>query len=66
MRRIHTARTEVLHRIEELEAADTSEHVLAAEAVEKIDRYERRVLSQRRKALRALNNLASKIIAAPE
>jgi hypothetical protein len=66
MRRIHTARTAVLHRIGELEAADTSEHVLAAEAVEKINRYERRVLSRRRKALRALNNPASKIIAARE
>jgi hypothetical protein len=66
MRRIHTARTAVLYRIGELEATDTSEHVLAAEAVEKINRYERRVLSRRRKALRALNNPASKIITAHE
>jgi hypothetical protein len=66
MRRIHTARTAVLHRIGELEAADTSEHALAAEAIEKINRYERRVLSRRRKALRALNNPASKVIAARE
>jgi hypothetical protein len=65
MRRIHTARTAVLHRIGELEAADASEHALAAEAIEKINRYERRVLSRRRKALRALNS-ASKVIAARE
>jgi hypothetical protein len=66
MRRIHTARTAVLQRIGELEAADISEHALAAEAVEKINRYERRVLSRRRKAWRALNNPPFKVIAAGE
>jgi hypothetical protein len=40
--------------------------LLAAEAVEKINRYERRVLSRRRKALRALNNPPSKVIATCE
>jgi hypothetical protein len=51
MQRIHAARTAVLQRMGELEAADISEHALAARAMEKINRYERRVLSKRRKAL---------------
>jgi hypothetical protein len=57
MQRIHAARTKVLQRIGELESADTAEHALAARAVEKINRYERRVSSKRRKALQALHNL---------
>jgi hypothetical protein len=62
MQRIHAARTAVLQRIGELEAADTAEHALAARAVEKINRYERRVLSKRHKALQALHNLSSVIV----
>jgi hypothetical protein len=45
-----------------LEAADIAEHALAARAVEKINRYERRVLSKRRKALQALHNLSSEVV----
>jgi hypothetical protein len=55
MQRIHAARTAVLQRIGKLEVADSAEHAVAARAVEKINRYERRVLSKRRKALRALH-----------
>ena len=54
LRRIRAARTEVLRRVGELEAAAPSEHELAAAAVERINRYERRVLSRRRKALKEL------------
>jgi hypothetical protein len=56
MQRTHAARAAVLQRIGELGAADISEHALAARAIEKINRYERRVLSKRRKALQALRN----------
>lgn len=66
MRRIHTVRTAVLHRIGELEVASISEHALVAEAIEKINRYERRVLSTRRTALQALNTVAPGIINARE
>jgi hypothetical protein len=62
MQRIHAARTAVLQRVGELEAADIAEHTLAARAVEKINRYERRVLSKRRKALQALHNLSSEVV----
>jgi hypothetical protein len=61
IRRIQTARTAVLHKIGDLEAADLSEHALAAEAIEKINRYERRVLSRRRKGSQALNKAASDV-----
>jgi hypothetical protein len=66
MQRIHAARTAVLQRIGELEAADTAKHTLAARAVEKINRYERRVLSKRRKALQALHNLSSVVVDAAD
>lgn len=66
MRRIHTVRTTVLHRIGELEAASISEHAFVAEAIEKINRYERRVLSTRRKAFQALNNVVTGIIEPPD
>ena len=63
---VHAARTAVLQRIGELEAADTAEHAVAAHAVEKINRYERRVLSKRRKALQALHNLSSVVVDAAD
>jgi hypothetical protein len=56
MQRVHAARTAVLQRIGELEAADINEHALCARAIEKVNRYERRVLSKRRKAFQALHN----------
>jgi hypothetical protein len=58
MQRIHAARTAVLQRIGELEAADAAQHAFAAHAIEKINRYERRVLSKRRKAMQALHHLS--------
>jgi hypothetical protein len=48
----------VLTRIGELEVSDISAHAFAADAVDKINRYERRVFSRRRKTLRALNKLS--------
>jgi hypothetical protein len=59
MQRIHAARTAVLQRIGELEAADIDEHAIGARAIEKINRYERRVWSRRRKAFQALHNTSS-------
>ena len=56
MQRIRAARTMVLQRIGKLEASDINEHALAVATIEKISRYERRVLSRRRKALRDLNS----------
>jgi hypothetical protein len=51
VRRVRAAATEVLSRIGELETATASEHAAAAAALEKIKRYENRVLARRRKAL---------------
>jgi hypothetical protein len=62
MQRIHAARTAVLQRIGELEAADTSAHAAAVRAIEKINRYERRVLSKRGKAVHAFHNSSSGIV----
>jgi hypothetical protein len=54
LQRIRSARAEVLRRIGELESADAGEHDRAAVALDKIARYERRVRSRQRKALREL------------
>lgn len=63
MQRIRAARTAVLQRIGELEAAGINEHALSAHAIEKINRYERRVLSKRRKAFQALHNPSPGVVA---
>lgn len=47
----------MLRRIGELRAAAISEHALVAAAIEKIKRYENRVLSRRRKARGELDRL---------
>ncbi len=59
MQRIHAARTAVLQRIGKLESANINEHALGTRAIEKINRYERRVFSRRRKAFQALHNPSS-------
>jgi hypothetical protein len=55
LRRVRSAATEVLSRIGELETATLSAH---AAAFEKINRYENRILSRRRKTLRKLDRLS--------
>jgi hypothetical protein len=55
LRRVRAAATEVLSRIGELETATAAEHAAAAAALEKIKRYENRVLARRRKALMELD-----------
>jgi hypothetical protein len=62
MQRIHVARTAVLQRIGELESANINEHALGARAIEKINRYERRILSRRRKAFQALHSPSSEAL----
>jgi hypothetical protein len=59
MQRIHAARTVVLQRLGELESAVINEHTVGARAIEKINRYERRILSRRRKAFQALRSSSS-------
>ena len=58
LQRIRSARTEVLRRIGEIESAALEAHAAAAIALEKINRYEQRVLSRRRKVVRELRLLA--------
>lgn len=57
LQRIRAARTEVLRRVGEV--ATPKEHADVAAAVEGINRYERRVLSKRRKILKILAGVGS-------
>jgi hypothetical protein len=66
LRRVRSAATEVLSRIGELETATLSAHAAAAAAFEKINRYENRILSRRRKTLRKLDRLSEQKAVIPK
>ena len=54
--RIRTVRSQVFYDLGEFENADPSKDVSAANQLERIWRYEQRVLAKRRKALRAFRD----------
>jgi hypothetical protein len=51
--RIRSVRSQIFYALGELEKADPSSHAYAANQLERIWRYEQRVLAKRRKALHA-------------
>ena len=54
--RIRTVRSQIFYNLGEVENADPSEHASATNRLERIWRYEQRVLAKRRKALRAFSD----------
>ena len=54
--RIRTVRSQMFHDLGEFENDDPSKNASAADQLERIWRYEQRVLAKRRKALRAFRD----------
>jgi len=54
--RIRTVRSQIFHDLGEFENAGPSKNASAADQLERIWRYEQRILAKRRKALRAFRN----------
>jgi hypothetical protein len=59
--RIRTVRPQIFYDLDEFETASSGKHASVANQLERIWRYERRVLAKRRKAMRAFRDAGASV-----